>query len=67
METLFVYHKDGKTYVLDVSEAKVRHENLLSNGWRYTATIDPAKWIHCLLNMTDSDALIEIGSMKVTP
>jgi hypothetical protein len=57
---LFIYAKEGKIKCLTVDEAHV--ENLTSEGWKHTATINPARWIEVMANgdRDPSDMLDEI-------
>jgi hypothetical protein len=57
---LFIYAKEGKIKCLTVDEA--HEENLTSEGWKHTATINPARWIEAMANgdRDPSDMLDEI-------
>jgi len=61
---LFIYAKEGKIRCLTVDEA--HEENLTSEGWAHTATINPASWIEAMANGDEdpSDMLDEIQFKK---
>jgi len=48
LRTLFVYAKGVKVRCLSVNEAL--NEDPSKDGWDHKATIDPARWIECLVN-----------------
>ena len=58
-----VYSKAGfiKTVYLTDLNSEERHNELISDGWIHTSTIDPAKWIEALMNGTpdNSDAMMD--------
>ena len=63
---LFIYAKEGKVKCLTLNEAY--GEKLTSEGWKHTATIDPAKWIEEMANgyRDPSDMLDEIQFSKLS-
>lgn len=60
--TLFVWAKDGKIRCFSPDEIRSGEDAWKANGWRHTATIDPARWIEAMANgNTDpSDMLDEL-------
>lgn len=50
MTFVFVYCKENKLKVLDTEAAKEQGQQLLLDGWKHTATLDPCKWIEHLFN-----------------
>lgn len=58
---LFVYGKGGRVKCLTLDEAKRDEAELIAGGWVHTATIQPARWIECLVN----DEGAAIGKMDV--
>ena len=57
---IFVYHNDekNKIKVLSLTQAKERNDDLLANGWKHTATIDPRLWIEYLFNETEAEDIV---------
>lgn len=54
-DLFFVYYKDGKVKILNHTEAVESKENLYFNGWKHTATINPATMLEYLHNNEDRD------------
>lgn len=48
--TLFVYAKEGTIQCLFLPEACSSEPQLLEDGWKHTATINPKVWIEKLCN-----------------
>lgn len=59
---LFVWVKDGQIRCFSPDEIRSGEEAWKADGWRHTATIDPARWIEAMANgNTDpSDMLDEL-------
>lgn len=57
---IFVYHSEEKKKikVLSLNEAKEQNDNLLANGWKHTATLDPLKWLEYLFNEAEAEDVI---------
>jgi hypothetical protein len=57
---LFVYALDGVIKCLFAEE--IQEAELAAEGWKHTATIDPARWIEAIANGHDdpSDILDEL-------
>lgn len=60
---LFIYALEGVIKCLSAEE--IQEEELLAEGWKHTATIDPARWIEEMANghQEPSDMLDEIQFM----
>lgn len=60
--TLFVLAKHGRIRCLSPDEMRSGENEWKAQGWRHTATIDPARWIEAMANgNTDpSDMLDEL-------
>ena len=64
---LFVYAKSGRVKCLPFGNSlgkmrKIERE-LLADGWKHTATLDPAAWIEHLMNdgLDPSDVMDELN------
>jgi len=59
-QILFIYALNGRIKCLSVEE--IEEPLLLAEGWKHTATIDPARWIEAMANGNDdpSDMLDEL-------
>jgi len=57
---VFVYYRQTpkEIKVLNLDDAKNQNDNLLSNGWEHTATLDACKWIEYLFNQTEAEDII---------
>jgi hypothetical protein len=57
---LYIYALNGLIKCLSADE--MQETELLAAGWKYTATIDPARWIEAMANKHDdpSDMLDEL-------
>jgi hypothetical protein len=57
---LFIYALDGVIKCLSAEE--IQEAELAAEGWKHTATIDPARWIEAMANGNDdpSDMLDEL-------
>lgn len=64
--TLFVYAKSGRVKCYSAEEIRGREIQLALNGWKHTATLDPAKWIEALCNgyRDPSDMIDELQFTK---
>jgi hypothetical protein len=52
---IFVYRKDDKIKCFHCSQETIRQEKeLMSNGWKHIATIDPCKAIEHMYNEKQS-------------
>lgn len=60
---LFIYALEGAIKCLSAEE--IQEEELLADGWKHTATIDPARWIEEMANghQEPTDMLDEIQFM----
>ena len=67
MSTVFIYHLDGMSKVLDAEKARESHLGLLSNGWKHTATLEPCVWLEYILSLKGDDLLTEIQSLTTKP
>jgi hypothetical protein len=45
---LYVYARNGQVQCLTPDELRVKELSLRAYGWKYTATINPARWIESL-------------------
>lgn len=61
---VFVYAKDGKIKALIFKEAKSRHDELISDGWVHTETIDACRYIQYLHNDCE-EVIDEIMKLSV--
>lgn len=61
---LFVYHKLGKTKVLNLSDSMSSHDDMISDGWKHTATLDPSSFIEYLANSSQKEILTTIKGLK---
>jgi hypothetical protein len=52
---LFVVAKDGEIVCLPVTELGALHD-LVSKGWKHTATIEPASWIESIMSASPEKA-----------
>jgi hypothetical protein len=50
MTFVFVYCKENKIKVLGIEAVKEQEKQLLSEGWKHTATLDACKWIEFLFS-----------------
>jgi hypothetical protein len=53
---VFVYYKEDKIKVLTLEQSKDKHEQIISEGWIHTATLDSCVYIEHLFN-NNEDAL----------
>lgn len=57
---LFVYSLNGCVKCYSVDEIRGKEVQMALDGWKHTATIDPARWIESLCNgSTDPSDLID--------
>ena len=47
---LFVYAKKGTVKCYSADEIRGKEVQMALDGWKHTATIDPARWIESLCN-----------------
>jgi hypothetical protein len=45
---LYVYARQGKVQCLTSDELRASKSSLWADGWKHTATINPARWIESL-------------------
>jgi hypothetical protein len=66
--TLFVYARDGQIKCYSADELRPTEETLMTDGWKHTATIDPARWIERMANGSEnpSDILDELQFSPAT-
>lgn len=62
---VFVYTKEGKIKVLSHHQDQLEKDQLLSDGWTHTATLDACRWIEWLHNNA-SDKIKEINDLHNT-
>jgi len=62
---LFIYALNGVIKCYSAEEIREVEARLLDEGWKHTATIDPARWIEAMANghQEPSDMLDEIQFM----
>ena len=63
---LFIYAKDGNIKALDYDDAKLQHRSLIKQGYKHTATIDPAKFLEYLVQDTDEEIINKIRELSRT-
>jgi len=63
---LFIYAKDGNIKALDYDDAKWQHRSLIKQGYKHTATIDPAKFLEYIVEYTDEEIVKEIRNLSRT-
>ena len=49
-QVVFVYAKDKKIKVIGLEDDEIRREELLTDNWEHTATMDACMWIEHLHN-----------------
>ncbi len=59
---LFVYARDGEVKCINYDESIQCAAQMVRDGWKHTATIDPAKWIEAMCNDPGS---IELTDEKI--
>ena len=66
MESIvFVYTRKNKIKVLDVCDAEKSGLELLRDGWKHTATINPCTWMEYLHNSCKaSDLFAKIKALS---
>ena len=64
LDTLFVYSKSGKVRVLNLENAKKTEVNLIADGWKHTATLDPRRFIEHLANSSVNEILSTIKGLR---
>lgn len=65
---VFVYAKKGKIIVLNLEESQKRNDELLSDGWVHTQTLDPCIFIAYIHNECNADDLVqEVNSLVTHP
>lgn len=63
---VFVYFKNGRIRALDSDTNKSEHEEMLSAGWRHTATVNAAVFIEQLFNeIPDEELKKTIKSLSI--
>lgn len=60
---IFIYEKQGKIKAVGLEEGKIVHDDLISDGWEHTKTIDGCRYIEFLHNVS-ADATKEIKSLS---
>ena len=64
IDTLYIYTKPKHvTKVLTHKKAIWRHEKLIAEGWKQTATIDPQLWIKELLKLNETMQIEHIKNL----
>lgn len=62
---IIIYAKDNKIIALDYDKAKQSESELISKGWKHTATLNLCDWIENLCNnLTPEQQIVEIKSLK---
>lgn len=65
MGIVFIYYKEAKIQVLDISNAKKSHNELLENGWKHKGTLNACVFLENLHNdCTPTDVvskIVELG------
>jgi hypothetical protein len=56
---VFIYHKEGKIKVLDLSDSKQSHIDMVENSWVHTTTLNPCVWIEYLFNQCEVEDLFD--------
>lgn len=51
---VFVYVKNGDYRCLNADESKVDGKQLVKDGWRHAATLNPEAWIEFILNSNET-------------
>lgn len=51
---VFVYHLKGTYRCLDVNGAQSTGKQLVKEGWKHTATLNPETWMEFYLNSGES-------------
>ncbi len=59
MNALFIYAKDGKILVKDLDQSHYCHKAMLKDGWKHTATINPAIFIQNLHNQCNYEEMVK--------
>ena len=66
IDTLYIYTKPKHvTKVLTHNKAIWRHDKLIAEGWKHTATIDPQLWIKELLKLNESKQIEHIKTLTL--
>jgi uncharacterized protein Smg (DUF494 family) len=47
---VFVYFRNNEIKAFGLSDSRVNHDDLITAGWKHTATLNPCAWIEHLLN-----------------
>jgi len=61
---VFVYILDGNYMCLGTDEAHVIEKQLIKEGWKHTATINPETWMEKFLNGDETTRLEVIESIS---
>lgn len=65
MVPLFVYSKDGKIKVLDIENAKLRHNGLMLDNYTFDSTLDVCMFLENLHNdLSDEEKVEAINNLK---
>ena len=62
---VFVYFKKGKFRCLNLEQAKNQEKELIENGWKHTATLNPEIWMEYFLNSKKEEQEEEIIMLMV--
>ena len=60
---IFIYEKQGKIKAVGLEEDKRVHDDLISDGWEHTTTLDGCRYIEFLHNVS-ADATKEIKALS---
>jgi hypothetical protein len=65
-QILFIYAKEGRVRCYTAEEIRGKEIQMALQGWKHTATINPARWIEAMANgyREPSDMLDEIQFTK---
>jgi len=59
-DAVFIYKKDKEVKVLDIEKSKLKHENLIKDGFKHIVTLKASAWLNMILNLEISDVEYEI-------
>lgn len=62
--TAFVYCRENKINVLTFDQSVERHNALIGQGWKHTATLDIFVFMQYLLNVNSKERNISIKELK---
>lgn len=62
---VFVYAKDAKIIAFGIDDSRQQHNQLISDGWVHTQTLDACRFIEYLHNHCDvADLTYEMVSLR---